>query len=93
MLWNWITILLSTASSKIVLNQNQELQLVKSYGVRQGDPLLPMLFTLVMDILDIIMQKVASDGILQPIVLRTIKFHCSIYTDAILFDSPMAQGA
>jgi hypothetical protein len=46
---NWISILLSTASTRILLIGNPGHRIAHSRGLRQGDPLSPLLFVLVME--------------------------------------------
>lgn len=48
---NWLTVLLSTASTRVLLNGEPGKPIDLARGIRQGDPLLPALFLLVMDVL------------------------------------------
>lgn len=58
----WISSLLSTASSRIILNGRQGLKIKHFRGVRQGDSLSPMLFIIAMDVLRRLFTKATRDG-------------------------------
>lgn len=61
-------------------------------GVRQGDPLSPMLFIIAMDFLDRIFRKDEAHGILQSSGNVAVQHQCSFYADdVILFASPTQQ--
>lgn len=49
---NWIAAILSTASTKIVLNGKPGRRICHAWGLCQGDPLSPMLFVLVMEVIN-----------------------------------------
>jgi hypothetical protein len=80
-----IAALLSTVSSEVLLNGSPGKKIQHFRGVRQGDPLSPMLFILAMDILDRVIRKAAVVGILQPTGLEPVKFHCSFYADDVIY--------
>ena len=61
----WIASLLSTASSRIILNGHQGPPIQHLRGVRQGDSLSPMLFIIAMDILHRLFMKASRDGVLR----------------------------
>lgn len=90
----WIEALLSTASSKIILNGRLGPTIKHLRGVRQGDSLSPLLFIIAMDILHRMFTKAARDGVLRPIQPTEVKFQCSLYADdVILFLRPTVQEA
>jgi hypothetical protein len=60
-------------------------------GLRQRDPLSPMLFILVMDVLSHMVSKAAKLGLMQPLSHRALQHHISLYADdAALFLRPEA---
>lgn len=85
----WIETLLSTASSRILLNGQQGPSIRHMRGVHQGDSLSPMLFIIAMDVLQRLFCKAARDGVLRKMAPPVIKYQCSLYADdAILFMQP-----
>ena len=87
----WISVLLSTASSKIMLNGHQGPTIQHRRGVRQGDSLSPMLFIIAMDVLHRLFLKAARDGVPRKIEPSAVKYQCSFYADdVILFIRPTA---
>ena len=61
-------------------------------GLRQGDPLSPMLFILVMDVLCHIINKVVKQNMLQPLARRALRHRISLYADdVVLFLRPSAD--
>lgn len=90
----WISQLLSTASSRILLNGHQGPPIKHIRGVRQGDSRSPMLFIIVMDVLHKLFAKACSDGVMRPMEPQEVKFRCSLYAnDVILFIKPTIQEA
>lgn len=88
----WIAALLSTASSRILLNGKQGPTIKHFRRVRQGDSLSPMMFIIAMDVLHRMIAKASRDGVLRLMPLPEIKFQCSLYADSvILFIRPSTQ--
>jgi uncharacterized protein YjeT (DUF2065 family) len=62
---NWISTILSTTSTRILLNGTPRERICHGRGLRQGDPLSPMLFALVMECFHALIRKADSLGLLQ----------------------------
>jgi hypothetical protein len=65
-----ISWLLLTSSTQVLLNGSPGKQILHRRGLPQGDPLSPMLFILVMDVLGFLITKAEQEGLLQPIASR-----------------------
>lgn len=84
--------LLSTSSTQILLNGILGNFISHRRGLRQGDPLSPMLFIIVMDTLNRLVDKAAEDGLLQPLSSHSIQHRLSLYADdVVLFLRPAAS--
>ena len=64
--------LLASSSTQVLLNGIPGNSIVHQRGLRQGDPLSPMLFILVMDVLGHMVSKAANEGLLQPLSRRVL---------------------
>jgi hypothetical protein len=60
---NWISVLLSTTSTKVLLNGVPDRRICHGRGLRQGDPLSPMLFVLVMECFSAMIMLANSRGL------------------------------
>jgi hypothetical protein len=58
---------LMTSSTQILLNGVPGRFISHRRGLRQGDPLSPLLFIIVMDVLTVLFIKAEEHGLLQPI--------------------------
>ena len=83
--------LLASSSTQVLLNGIPGNSIVHQRGLRQGDPLSPMLFILVMDVLGHMVSKAANEGLLQPLSRRVLQHMISLYADdVVLFLRPEA---
>jgi hypothetical protein len=83
--------LLSSSSTQVLLNGCPGEPILHRRGLRQGDPLSPMLFILVMDVLNWMVIRADEEGLLQPLARRPIHHRVSIYADNVaLFLQPAA---
>lgn len=88
---NWIAILLSTASTKIMMNGRPRRRIAR--GLRQEDLISPMLFVLVMDVLNLLMQPADNQGLFTPIPGNIIQHRPYLYADdGMLFLAPTHQN-
>lgn len=84
-----IVTLLSSATTRVLVNGELSDTIKLQKGLRQGDPLSPLLFVIVMDCLAAIFNKAVELGILGPIGVQNIPFRTSLYADdAVLFIAP-----
>lgn len=84
-----ICILWANTTSRILLNGIPGKPIKHRRGLRQGDPLSPMLFILAMDPLQRLLDKATEQGVLSPIGSGPIKIRTSLYADdAALFIRP-----
>ena len=80
---NLISRLLTTASTRILVNGELGEQIRHQRGLRQGDPLSPMLFILVMDVLNSLFTKAEELGMLQPLSRGFTGQRISLYADDV----------
>jgi hypothetical protein len=87
---DWVSVLLSIASTKVMLTSVSGKRICHGRGLRQRDPLSPMLFIIVMEALSALLHHVEEWGLLKPLPLWLIPFRASLYVDdLILFLSPV----
>lgn len=86
---NLVSNLLRTSTTRVMLNGQPGGLIQHRRGLRQGDPLSPMLFILVMDVLTALIAKAEQQGLLKPLMQRSVGHRVSIYEDdVVLFTSP-----
>jgi hypothetical protein len=89
---NWISALLSTTSTKVVVNGRPGRRIAHARGFRQGDPISPMLFVLVMEILNSLIREADRCGALLPLPGQVVTHRASLYADdVVVFLLPAAQ--
>lgn len=85
---NWISAMLCTASTRVLVNGCPGRRICHARGLRQGDPLSPLLFVLVMEVLNALIHEADRRGIFSPLPGK-IKHRASIYADdLVIFLTP-----
>lgn len=82
--------LLTSSSTQVILNGISGERILYQRGLRQGDPLSPMLFILFMDVLHYMIKKASEEDLLQPLPRRALQHRVSLYADDVLFLRPSA---
>jgi hypothetical protein len=78
-------------TSQVMLNGKLGHPIRHGRGLRQGDPLSPMLFIITMDPLQQLLRLTTHEGLLNPIGAATVKLWTSLCVDnAALFIRPVA---
>jgi hypothetical protein len=70
--------LLASSYTQVLMNGILGERIVHRQGLRQGDPLSPMLFIIVMDVLSHMVSKAARMGLLQPLSRRALQHRISL---------------
>jgi hypothetical protein len=87
----WIALLLRSASTQVLVNGFAGNTFRHGRGLRQGDPLFPLLFVLVMDVLGAMFHAAELAGVLPPLPAG-LKHRVSLYADdVVIFVRPSAQ--
>jgi hypothetical protein len=88
----WIVIALRTASTRITVNGVPGRKITHARGLRQGDPLSPLLFVLMMEVTTALLKKVVDLGVMSQIGNCTAAQRISIYADdVVIFVKPTVQ--
>jgi mannosylglycoprotein endo-beta-mannosidase len=83
----WIAMvcgLLGTASTRVLVNGVAGCLISNRRGLRQGDPLSPLLFDTVMDVLHLLFERAAADGLLAHLARRGLRHRTSMYADDVV---------
>lgn len=89
-----IIVLLSSASTNVNINGHDTQRIRLARGLRQGDPLSPLLFVLVMETFVALCDMVVRRGVLSLLTDNGLTLRASVYADdAIIFFHPAARDA
>jgi hypothetical protein len=89
---DWISLMLSTASTKVVVNGSPGRRICHARGLRQGDPLSPMLIVLVMEALSAILHRADSEGLFRSLGHCRVQERVFFYADdMVIFLTPLPQ--
>lgn len=72
------------ASTRVLLNERPGRRICHACGLRQGDPLSPMLFTVVMVVLNNMISTADRHGVLLPLPSPTIRNQASWFDDHLV---------
>lgn len=87
-----ISLIWASTSSRILLNGSPGRPILHRRGLRQGDPLSPMLFIIAMDPIQKLLDMATAQGILSPISAAPVRLCISLYADDVaLFIRPTRQ--
>ena len=86
---NWVASTLATSTSQVLLNGIPGQPIARGRGLRQGDPLSPLLFVLAIDLLQCLLHLATEAGILSRVTKARLRLRTSLYADdAIIFIKP-----
>lgn len=87
-----VALMLSSSSSRVLLNGIPGAPFKHMRGLRQGDPLSPMLFILAMEPLQAMFAKATDYGILSRLENQAARLRLSLYADDVaLFMNPVER--
>lgn len=89
---DWVSLLLCTASSAVMLNGTVGKYFTHQRGLRQGDSLSPLLFIIAIDTLHRLLEKATELHEIDPLPGRGIPLRVSLYADdAVIFANPARE--
>ncbi|XP_020970234.1 uncharacterized protein LOC110268431 [Arachis ipaensis] len=87
----WVMECVSTSSMSVLINGSPSKPFKMERGLRQGDPLSPFLFVLVVDVLHRMIGKAVRNGRISPLLVRRDHIelsHLQFADDTVLFCPP-----
>jgi hypothetical protein len=88
----WISALLSSASTRVLLIGEPGERICHARGLCQGDPLSPMLFILVMEVHSVLIRAADNHSLLQQVQVCAIPHRVSLYVDdLVVFLRPVSR--
>lgn len=85
---NWMSLILSSASTKIILNGTLGRRICHARGLRQGNPLSPLLFVIAMESINALIRTAENSGLLGPLDCK-VKERAFFYADdTVIFVLP-----
>jgi hypothetical protein len=89
---DWLSTLLSTSGTRVLMNGAPGDRICHAQGLGQDDPLSPMLFVLVTEVLDSLFHKADSWSLFQNLGVHEVPFRASVYSDDMtILISPCLQ--
>lgn len=89
---NWVSALLASSSTRVLVNGRAGARIRHARGLRQGDPLSPLLFVIIMEVLNALLAEADRRGELTPMPGQCIKHRVSLYADdLVVFLAPSAR--
>jgi mannosylglycoprotein endo-beta-mannosidase len=76
--------ILGTASTRVLVNGVAGDLIYNQRGLRQGDPLSPLLFDSVMDVLHLMIEKAVAVGLLSELARTGLRHRTSMYADDVV---------
>lgn len=80
----WICGLLATSSTRMMVNGTPGRPILNCLGLRQGDPVSPMIFILIMEPLHRLFQIAVDRGILSPLASLGVLQRLSMFADDVM---------
>lgn len=80
----WICALLQRSSTHVLINGVPGVPIYPRAGLRQGDPISPMIFILVMEILHRLFSRATSVGLLEQLANRALQQRISMFANDVM---------